>query len=649
MDFFARQEAARRTTRWLVLGFLLSVLAIVTVIYCVAAVAMRATDPDIPAQHMAASAAFIVAIVIIGATLVKVAMLRSGGSAVARSLGGVRIDRNTSDPSIRRLHNVVEEIAIASGVTMPEVYVLEDEDGINAFAAGNSPADAAIAVTRGALRRLNREELQGVIGHEFSHVLNGDMRLNVKLIGLTFGLLCIAIIGRTLFRFGPRGGSRDRNNGAAVVMVIALAMLVLGYLGVFFGQLMQAAVSRHRERLADASSVQFTRNPGGLKNALLKIAANASGAQLATARVDEVAHMLFAPGIKRLFATHPSIPERLAELDPTFKPAELPELVAEAARQSERLIASAAAVNEEWKDEARREAPDSPRRAPDARQFVENVAQLSLATHVGELEPQNVRFAAGLRLALPPELHQFADSPDLARALIIALLVSDDEAVLALQRVIIERAYGAAFFEEVTRHLATARALPPLLRLPAVQQVFPTLRRLTPVERQQLAQVVSELSSADAHVDVFECCLSLLLASSLEDNLSNEAPHGNRTLGNSAPALQTLFAILAAQGAVSEDEAIRAYEAGMAVVLPGPGRAFRAIDRWQAPLRAALVDLKWLQPTAKRALVEGLVRTIAHDNRLSTEEAEILRTVCAMLHCPLPPLLSIAEGARAGS
>ena len=223
-------------------------------------------------------------------------------------------------------------MSIASGVTMPEVYVLENEDGINAFAAGNSPADAAIAVTRGAATRLKREELQGVVAHEFSHILNGDMRLNLRLLGWTFGLLAVAIVARVVLQSTPGAGSRSRKDGAGALMLAALAVMVLGYIGVFFGRLLQAAVSRHRERLADASAVQFTRNPVGLSGALLKIAGTSAGSRLVTPEAEEVAHMLFAAGLPRLFATHPPLEERLKALDPSFRASELPKLAAEAAR-----------------------------------------------------------------------------------------------------------------------------------------------------------------------------------------------------------------------------------------------------------------------------------------------------------------------------
>src|SRR4030095_2979184 len=282
----------------------------------------------------------VVLAIICGASLFKTLSLRAGGGVVARSLGGIRIARGTGELALKRLHNVVEEMAIASGVTMPEVYVLENEDGINAFAAGNSPADAAIAVTRGAATRLKRDELQGVVAHEFSHILNGDMRLNLRLLGWTFGLLAVAIVASVVLQTSPRSSSRDRRDGAGALMLAALAVMVLGYIGVFFGRLLQAAVSRHRERLADASAVQFTRNPPGLSGALLKIAGVSSGSRLVTPQAEEVAHMLFAAGLPRLFATHPSLEARLKALDASFRKETLPALAAEAARDAERQRAA---------------------------------------------------------------------------------------------------------------------------------------------------------------------------------------------------------------------------------------------------------------------------------------------------------------------
>jgi Zn-dependent protease with chaperone function len=644
MDFFARQEAARRTTRWLLVAFLVSVALVVVAVDAVIVVLVGASsEPGTSPAGAVLVTSVVVLAIICGASLFKTLSLRAGGGVVARSLGGTRIERSTGDLALKRLHNVVEEMAIASGVTMPEVYVLENEDGINAFAAGNSPADAAIAVTRGAATRLKREELQGVIAHEFSHILNGDMRLNLRLLGWIFGLLAIAIVARIVLQVSPRGGGRGRKDGAGALIVAALAVMVLGYIGVFFGRLLQAAVARNRERLADASAVQFTRNPVGLSGALLKIAGLGAGSKLVTPEAEQVAHMLFAAGLPRLFATHPSLEERLKELDPGFKVAELPALAAAAARDSERQRADDAGRS----PRSQPEAASASAFAPVTGHSIRGSVPHDIAALAGTIANENVRYAENARVAIPEELRDFTESADHARALVLVVLVSKQPEVLAKQRQILVATYGEEFTARVLGMQALADSLAPALRLPAVQQLFPALRRLSLAERQQLRDVVSALANADARIDVFECCLTLLLAASL-DELEAGTLHGGASLLQEEPAIHTLFAILAAQGTGEDAVARRAYEAGISVVLPEHRPAYRDVSQWPRELGDALARLSNLRPFAKKVLIEGLVRCIAHDQKLSIEEGELLRTVCAVLHCPLPPILTTYSAAVTG-
>ncbi len=629
MDFFARQEAARRSTRWLLVAFLVCVALVIGavggIVYYVAGATGEGRDAALGPAVLAAVA---ILLVMCGASIFKSMQLRAGGSVVARSLGGTRVERGTRDLALKRLHNVVEEMAIASGVTMPEVYVLEGEDGINAFAAGNSPADAAVAVTRGAVTRLNREELQGVIAHEFSHVLNGDMRLNSKLLGWVFGLLVIAIMARIFMQGVGRGGRR--NDKAGALIMIALAIMVIGYIGVFVGRILQAAVSRHRERLADASAVQFTRNSSGLVGALLKIAGVDSGSRLASPDKEEVAHMLFAPGMARLFATHPPIVERVRELDPSFRRENLEAMVAAAARLAEQ----------------QRLAPsfDDVSPGPATSQFAGPAdiatAPVRVASLAGTFDDIQQRYAHTARESIPEELHGFADSPDTARVLLFALLRGAHDDVAARQDEVIRRSYGEPMLAAIHAALPVARSLAPALRLPAVQQLMPALRRMTVPERTELRSAAQQFALADDRIDVFECCLSLLLEAALRDGLEFNDEHGSRSLIQSAGATCDLFAVLAEQGAGDAESARRAYDAGAQHVLPHHTRPYAAVDRWPEALRRALTELAALRPFAKRVLIEGLVRTVAHDRRLSVAEGELLRTVCATLHCPLPPILA---------
>lgn len=632
MDFFARQEAARRATRWLLVAFLFSVVlvagAIGAVVYSVAGAAGKTPDA---AGGIATLAVVLTFLVIGGASLFKTLSLRAGGGGVARSLGGTRVERGTRDLALRRLHNVVEEMAIASGVAMPEVYVLENEDGINAFAAGNTPADAAIAVTRGAITRLNREELQGVIAHEYSHVLNGDMRLNSRLLGWVFGLLVVAIAMRIFLQSGA-GRSRGKDNKGGGLVLVALAIMAIGYIGVFVGRILQAAVSRHRERLADASAVQFTRNPGGLKGALLKIAGVSTGSKLVSPDKEEVAHMLFAPGMSRLFSTHPPIAERIHELDPSFKRQDLPTLAAAAGRDAEALRLAPSFSDLSGADAA------TAHLAPEA------VATSTAASHVaalaGTFDENQQRYARDARESIPEELHAFADSPDAARVLLFALLRGAADSVAARQDAVIRQVFGEALLARVHASLPVVARLNPTLRLPAVQQLFPAIRRMTEAEREELRAATQQLALADEHVDVFECCLTLMLESALREGLEHGDEHGSRSLPASGDAVRALFAVLAQQGSDSDADARRAYDAGMAHVFPAQAPEFAPPANWPEALRLALLELTSLRPFAKKILIEGLVRTVAHDRRLSVAEGELLRTVCAVLHCPLPPILA---------
>jgi Zn-dependent protease with chaperone function len=632
VDFYTRQAGARRQTRWLIIAFIVALVLVVVALDLVLFTAFGFAAPGTPASPLAfiernPGVAFFCTLVVLGviavSSLFKSVQLREGGGVVAKSLGGTRISRETSDYKRKRLFNVVEEMAIASGVPMPEIYVLEQESAINAFAAGHSPANAAIAVTQGALDTLSRDELQGVIAHEFSHVLNGDMRLNVQLMGWLFGLFVVALIGRTLLRYAPRG-----RRAAGGLIAGAFAVMVLGYIGMFFARLLQAAVSRQRERLADASSVQFTRNPDGLKGALVKIAGLAEGSRIVGADAEQAAHMLFAPGLSRLFKTHPSLAERIRELDPRFDVKRLP---SEAARALSMIPAfepgELQGVN------ISRVAADAPSAAPVP------VQPKAISEQVGQVGTLHIEQAQAVRLALPDSLHAFAESSGRARALVLALLLSRDDAISARQMALLEKSISASDLGIVRDVQPVAGSLEPMLRLPALLQIFPALRRLPIKDRQGLAKLADELIRADARVDVFEFCLAHLLSTLLRDEIEARTPHGTLSLEEGTSDIQVLFATLARFGAPDERLARMAYEAGMQTVFPMHRPPYVVVDDWARRLGEALRKLEKLHPFAKKAVIEGLVKAIAHDDALSVSEAELLRTVCAGLHCPLPPLL----------
>ncbi len=333
-DFFERQDVARRNTKWLVAMFIFAVIGIVGSTFVATALVLGAANEhgrfsfEVPLLASAAA----LGLIVIG-SLYKTAQLAAGGTVVAERLGGRRVYPNTIDPVERRLLNIVEEMALASGVPVPPVFLLSREQGINAFAAGYSPSDAVVSVTRGCAQQLTRDQLQGVVAHEFSHILNGDMRLNLRLIGVLHGILLMGLVGRELLRFGSysSGGNRSRrNDSGAYLLLIGLAFMVIGFLGLFLGNLIKAAASRQREFLADASAVQFTRNPEGIAGALRRIGAAIFGSKLISPRADEASHMYFAEGISTLFASHPPLRERIRRIDPQWDGKYPPALPADA-------------------------------------------------------------------------------------------------------------------------------------------------------------------------------------------------------------------------------------------------------------------------------------------------------------------------------
>jgi Zn-dependent protease with chaperone function len=645
VDFYSRQVEARRQTRWLVLAFFVALLAVVVALDLVLFTLFGAADREHPGASPLGYAAqnpgtaFFCTLIVIGvvglSSLFKSIQLREGGAVVARAMGGVRLGRDTSDLKRKRLHNVVEEMAIASGVPMPEIYVLEQESSINAFAAGHTPANAAITVTQGALDRLSRDELQGVIAHEFSHLLNGDMRLNVQLMGWLFGLFVVALIGRTLLRYAPRS-----RKGGSGVLAAAFAVMVLGYVGLLCARLLQAAVSRQRERLADASGVQFTRNPDGLKGALVKIAGLSEGSRIVGADAEQVAHMLFAPGVSRLFATHPPLAERIQSLDPRFDVSKL----AAAGMKALSIIPAfdAAELHEAMVARASGEhghVPEDSVAAPGIAAAPVPAQPQNLSAQVGSVGAVHIAQAHALRLALPESLRESVESTGRARAVVLALLLSREPSVRDGQLTLLAKSIASTEMDSVRAAAPLAQRLAPMLRLPALLQMFPTLRRLPIAERQSLARLADDLIRADARIDVFEFCLAQLLSTLLRDEIEARAPHGTLTLQDARTDAQVLFVVLSSFGATDETQARRAYEAGMHTLFPMDRPPYLTIERWPHRLAESLQRLETLHPFAKKALIEAMVATIAHDDLLSVAEAELLRTVCAGLHCPLPPIL----------
>ena len=427
-------------------------------------------------------------------------------------MGAVPVDPTTTDPRLRRYVNVVEEMSIASGVPVPRLFVLEQEDGINAFAAGYAPADAAITVTRGALARLNRDELQGVIGHEFSHVLNGDMRLNVRLIGLLNGILLLGLVGLRFLQFGGGRGGKKGNP----LLVIAIALLVLGFVGQFFAGLIQAAVSRQREWLADASAVQFTRQPSGLVGALKKIAGLPQGSALHDTRVGkQLSHMLFGDGTKgisRLYATHPPLLERIRALEPDF--------------DASRLGADGRGGDPDTDAD---EAGSRVRAARAGRPVRRRSRRRDVSARVATFSPADLERGRDILAQLPPRTRQLALQPSTAAPLVLALLLDDRADVRDRQLALVAQHLGAGVAAATAEYAPSTTGVPALLRLPLVSLAAPALvERAAAAARCSRSPHCTTLAAADGAITLFEYCLTRLVAAQLDGCRRPAAPVAGR-------------------------------------------------------------------------------------------------------------------------
>jgi len=634
MDFFAAEAAAHRRTRRLLVAYAFAVASVVVAITWVVASVYTLFSTNIYSSQPYADrmlthpgvlvcTALAVLLTIGIAALHRMAELRDGGGAVAVSMGGVRVTRETQDPARRRLLNVVEELAIACGMPVPEVYVLEQESGINAFAAGFAPTDAAISVTRGALEQLNREQLQGVIGHEFSHILNGDMRLNTRLVGPLFGLLVIAIAAR----YGMRGFQFGRRAGPLVGA--ALVVMVLGYLGALLGRLLQSAICRQREYLADASSVQFTRSTDGLRDALVRIGRAPTGSLIAAPAGEDLAHFFIAPSSERLYSTHPPLGARIHALDPRFdlKILEVPE------RGHADLPADT--------------APPAPSRPSGGIGLVAAGAgaRPTLSDHVGNPGLDAVHYAAAIHAALPADIEAALARGSTAACLWLAVALAGEEEVRTRQLALVAAREGAAVAAAVTALGKRLRSVPVVQYLPLLQRALPALKSLPAERRRAIAALTAELGRVTGHVYALEYLLGALATRYLTDQMEPVAKPGTLALDACAAELGVLFAVLARSGASDSVGARRAYEHGLAALLPRERPDYREPDAatWPAALDAALRRLRDLAPAGKELLVDALGHTVLHDGLVEVEEAEMLRAVAALLRCPLPPLLPLPE------
>ena len=639
MDFFQSQDHARKQTGRLVMFFLLAVISLVVLTNLLAmfvfgfAEAQTANGSGVMLrfdwQMFFAIGALVLSVVVL-ASLYKMSSLRSGGEAVAEMLGGVRIDADGNDLDEQKILNAVEEMAIASGTPVPPVYVL-NEEGINAFAAGYKPADAVIGVTRGCIQQLSRSELQGVIAHEFSHILNGDMRLNIRLIGVLHGILVIGLIGYFLLRPAAysRIGARSRNNNSGGIMALALGLVVIGYAGTFFGNLIKAAVSRQREYLADASAVQFTRDNMGIANALKRIGANAAGSQIENPAGAEISHAFFAQGVSSffssLFATHPPLDIRIKKLDASW--------------EGDFHIVDRAEAQAESQAKSQEENARSTSQATD--QFMGSLATAGIMLNqVGRPNAETLLHAQALLQNIPAHLRSEIAQPYGARGVIYLLLLNTENEVRQAQLKYLQAESDDGVYEVLLQLMQTTESVEDEHRLPLIDMAMPALRQLSLPQYERFKKNIQFLVEIDKKVSVFEWSLQKILFNNLQAVFVKTA--ASRAIYSSfKPLVKECSLLLSILIYVGKDAGMDKNKL-MAETKQELGdvdvQLLPVTDIGLPALNDALDKLNQLKPLLKPALLKACVMCIVADGEFTAVEAELFRAVANTLDCPMPPI-----------
>lgn len=633
-DFFTSQDNARKQTGRLVVLFVLGVVATMASLWMVAIVPLayaagartdRGGTPDWAAAFSNWQALLIIVIsvgLIVGiATMLKLAQLSQGGSKIAQMLGGVQIDPNTRDAEEREVLNIVEEMSIASGVPVPPVYVMES-DSINAFAAGPDPTRSVIGVTRGCIHLLNRDELQGVIAHEYSHIFHGDTRINARTTAVIAGIMAVGIIGYIMFRFiGPtlartsRGGKNNPGPAVGLAIIVAgLAIWGIGSLGMLFGRMIQAAISRQREFLADASAVQYTRNPDGIGSALTKIRDHYSAA-IESPAASELNHFFFCSSLNTLFATHPPIGDRIARIV-AMGATGVGAREATQAAQPKRNVA----------------------RASESRSHIPQAAAAGIVGLAGTLAAEPLARAHAWRAGLPKELLDAAHSPQGARALCYAIArrrathIEGDRIIAEGDREAYA-AYGA---------LAVALAQLRVDRQLALADLAaPALFNLGQAQYRAFREVLARAMRADGKIDLQEWSLVKCLERNVERRFINTPAKANARLADLADEARTVLAVIATTehtGDGIERSFARAYNALGMNAPEIPSATARTLDA----LNAAVARLSELNFTDRARLLKACATAAAHDGEVTVQEHLVLRAVADALDVPLPALAAVA-------
>lgn len=641
MDFFEAQEYARRNTTKLMLLFGLAIVLILVftnlVLYYGLSLdrILYTTTAQEEGARLDFSVVFwincAVVLLILGGTAYKISALSSGGDAVAAMLDGEPIFSDDPLPERKQLLNIVEEMAIASGVPVPQVYVLP-EQGINAFAAGLEQSDTVIGVTVGALHSLNREQLQGVIAHEFSHILSGDMRLNVRLAGVLHGIMLLGLVGRSM-SYSQGTDDYGRRKSSFSVSLAGIGLIIIGYAGYLCGRLIKAAICRQREYLADAAAVQFTRNPQGIGGALLQIGASQRGGLLRHHKSEQMSHAFFSNVLPlgfftRTLAAHPPLDKRIRRILPDWNG------VFPTGGTGEATLA----------DEAKsKDNGDSNHRFSFTLDRGEDAAARLIAA-AGEISQAHVDTAQILNNSFPAVLRKASQDPFAARALIFFLLLDERAEVREMQLEHLKRAADRGVHAEIRRLIKSGARAATGQKIPLVELALPRLRSLSTEQARLFLDNLHVLIRADSRITLFEWCLAKLVRQYVADLLPGRRVAARQLpdLGAAAHEAAVLFSTFAhlaikqglKQGCDAEELfAVACTEAGLIGIglLPAAALGLGSVDK-------AVDRLATLAPSEKSRLLRGCVRCLCSYSAIPQQQWELLRGLCAALAVPMPPM-----------
>jgi len=638
MNFFESQDTARRNTGKLIFLFALAVLSLIVVTNLLVMIVFGFASSEMTSTAAMDSVQFrwdtfllvgavVTGVVLLG-SLYKISALSGGGARIAEMMNGKLLVAGSQDLNEQRVLNVVEEMAIASGTPVPPVYLME-EAGINAFAAGYSASDAVIGVTRGTIQTLSREQLQGVIAHEFSHILHGDMRINIRLIGILHGIMVLGIIGFHLMRGGAYSG-RSKNSGG--ILFLGLGLLVVGFVGTFFGNLIKAAVSRQREFLADASAVQFTRNPDGIAGALMQIATHTERSYLDNPNSSEISHALFeearASAMSGMYATHPPLGKRIGAILPNWN-------------GNYDLVKSSRI------DQVEREAPktEGPTQREKATAILTGAAGVlitdAIINQVGNPDSRHLAYADALLHQIPKPLLDAAHEPSGARAVIYFFLLNKADPTRRRQLDFLDDCADAGVHAELQNLISSVDSVAAEQRLALIEIALSSLRQLSKNQYKLFKENFDELIACDDKVNLFEWALQKIvfhhLAVVFEKGRTPKL--GRKDISSCKGSCEVLLSILAHSSKQAGITAEDAFNQGASTL--NISSAIMAVSSisYEA-LNMALDELVLLKPLQKPALLKACAACITADKAVAPIEAELLRAIAATIDCPMPPLLA---------